>query len=156
LAFPRLAQVNARQQTFVNEYLRCLNASEAARAADYSERTAYSIGEELLKKPEVAEAIAAARNERAERTKIDADRVLLVLARIAFLDAGAAFDADGKLKPVHEMSEDARRAIVNLSEMSNDRGTTRRINFADKLRSLGLIGRHLGLWDDKLTLKGAP
>jgi phage terminase small subunit len=149
-----MAGLNARQAAFVTEFLKCLNASEAARAAGYSVKTSGQIGERLLKNVEIAAAIAAGRKERAERTKIDADRVLRELASIAFLDVGTAFNADGSLKPVAEMDEGARRAISDMSETSNERGTARRIKFADKLRALDLLGRHLGLWDDKLTLKG--
>ena len=49
--------MNRKQRIFVEEYLQTWNASEAARRAGYSEKTAYSIGWELLRKPEIAEAI---------------------------------------------------------------------------------------------------
>jgi len=42
-----------KQKVFVSEYLKCWNASEAARRAGYSEKTAYAIGSELLRKPEI-------------------------------------------------------------------------------------------------------
>ena len=50
---------NNRQRVFIEEYLQCWNASEAARRAGYSLKTAYSIGQENLKKPEIKEAIEA-------------------------------------------------------------------------------------------------
>lgn len=46
-----------KQSRFVDHYLQSGNASEAARQAGYSERTAYSIGSENLRKPEVSAAI---------------------------------------------------------------------------------------------------
>lgn len=49
--------MNYKQRIFIEEYLQVWNASEAARRAGYSEKTAYSIGWELLRKPEIAEAI---------------------------------------------------------------------------------------------------
>ncbi len=57
-----------RQEKFVREYLVDLNATQAAIRAGYSKKTAYSIGEENLKKPEIAKAIAAAQTKRAEKT----------------------------------------------------------------------------------------
>jgi phage terminase small subunit len=45
--------LNVKQRTFVEHYLQTFNASEAARRAGYSEKTAYAIGHELLKKPEI-------------------------------------------------------------------------------------------------------
>ena len=65
-----------KQQAFVREYLVDLNATQAAMRAGYSKRTAHVIGHENLTKPEIAIAIEAAMDERAERTKITADYVL--------------------------------------------------------------------------------
>ena len=45
--------LNHKQQLFILEYQRTLNATQAAINAGYSERTAYSIGNRLLKKVEV-------------------------------------------------------------------------------------------------------
>jgi phage terminase small subunit len=46
-----------KQQVFIAEYLRDFNATRAAKAAGYSEKTAYSIGQENLKKPDIAATI---------------------------------------------------------------------------------------------------
>jgi hypothetical protein len=46
-----------KQRLFIYEYLKDFNASRAAQAAGYSEKTAYSIGSENLKKPEIREAM---------------------------------------------------------------------------------------------------
>lgn len=48
-----------KQRVFVAEYIQCWNASEAARRAGYSEKTAYAIGSELLRKPEIKAVIDA-------------------------------------------------------------------------------------------------
>jgi len=45
--------LTAKQKVFVAEYLVDLNATQAAVRAGYSEKTAYSVGHENLKKPEV-------------------------------------------------------------------------------------------------------
>lgn len=65
-----------KQQVFVAEYLKDLNATQAAVRAGYSAKTAYSIGEENLKKPVIASAIQEAMDKRAERTEITQDYVL--------------------------------------------------------------------------------
>lgn len=65
-----------KQQAFVNEYLIDLNATQAAIRAGYSEATAYSQGQRLLKNVEVAEAVSGAKTERAEQCGIDALWVL--------------------------------------------------------------------------------
>ena len=56
--------MNQKQELFVHEYLLDGNATRAAQAAGYSKRTAYSIGQENLKKPEIRQAIDAAMTER--------------------------------------------------------------------------------------------
>ncbi len=66
-------QLTPKQQRFVQEYAIDLNATAAAKRAGYSEKTAYSVGHEILKKPEIAGAIQAAQAEHRERTKVTVD-----------------------------------------------------------------------------------
>lgn len=65
-----------KQEAFVREYLIDLNATQAAIRAGYSEATAYSQGQRMLKNVEVANALAAATQARAEKCEIDALWVL--------------------------------------------------------------------------------
>lgn len=65
-----------KQKRFVEEYLIDLNATQAAIRAGYSPQTAYSIGEENLRKPEIKSRIDKAMAERSRRTGINQDRVL--------------------------------------------------------------------------------
>ena len=65
-----------KQQLFVAEYLVNLNATQAAVRAGYSKKTAYSVGHENLKKPEVAAAIQEAMEARSERTGVTQDQVI--------------------------------------------------------------------------------
>src|SRR5690349_3808788 len=99
---------------FVQEYLLDLNATQAAIRAGYSEATAYSQGQRLLKHVEVKKAIAAAKKERAERMAIKQDRVLAELARVAFFDMRRLYDAKGNLIPVHELDTDTAAALAGL------------------------------------------
>lgn len=153
-------KLTARQSAFVEAYLVSMNATQAAKEAGYSAKTAYSAGERLLRNVEVVAAIDAARAERSERTMIGADRVLRELARIAFLDIAKAFNADGSLKPLSEMDEDTRRAVSGLevAEIKDadgiPYGTIRKIKLSDKIRALELIGKHVGLFDQKVTIGG--
>ncbi len=71
--------LNAKQQVFVNAYLQCYNATEAALRAGYSEKSAHSIGSENLRKQEIKEAIS----ERLSETAMTADEVLMRLAEHA-------------------------------------------------------------------------
>lgn len=75
-----------KQARFVDEYLIDLNATQAAIKAGFSEKTAYSLGQRLLKNVEVRAAISARQAARAERTEITQDRVLQELWAIATAD----------------------------------------------------------------------
>jgi len=55
--FYEMRELTAKQERFCREYLVDLNATQAAIRAKYSKKTAYSIGEENLKKPEIARRI---------------------------------------------------------------------------------------------------
>ena len=68
-----------KRQAFVREYPTDLNATKAAIRAGFSEKTAYSQGQRLLKNVEVADAIQKALAERSERTEITQDYVLTAI-----------------------------------------------------------------------------
>ena len=72
-----------KQKLFCEEYLVDLNATQAAVRAGYSARTAHAIGQENLRKPIIADAVAAAQAERMERILLDADDVIAGLLREA-------------------------------------------------------------------------
>ncbi len=62
--------MSPKQQRFVEEYLVDHNATQAAIRAGYSPKTAYSIGHENLKKPEIAAAIAAGEARLRRKTEV--------------------------------------------------------------------------------------
>lgn len=51
------SKLTAKQEAFCFEYVNSFNATEAAKASGYSEKTAYSIGSENLRKPEIQKKI---------------------------------------------------------------------------------------------------
>lgn len=72
--------MNVRQQKFCDYYLQSGNATDAAKKAGYSERTAYSIGEENLKKPEIKKYLAE-HGKKAHKGRIaDAEEILEFLS----------------------------------------------------------------------------
>ncbi|MCY1388615.1 Terminase small subunit [compost metagenome] len=139
-----------KQRRFVDEYLIDLSATQAAIRAGYSQKTAGSIGEENLRKPEIAAAIAERMKDREQRTEITQDRVLQELARLAFLDVRKAFNADGSLKPIHELDDDTAAAVagMDIAEIGSGEdaiGFVKKIKLSDKKGALELVMRHLGM-----------
>lgn len=80
------AELEPRQQRFVDEYLVDLNGTQAAIRAGYSAKTAAEQSYDLLRRPHIAAAIAEARAAQQERTGINADALLVQAWQIAFAD----------------------------------------------------------------------
>ena len=68
--------LNERQKAFADYYIQTGNATEAAIKSGYSEKTAYSIGNENLKKPEISAYIGERMAEQGEKRVADANEVI--------------------------------------------------------------------------------
>jgi phage terminase small subunit len=152
-------KLTARQAMFVSEFLVDGNATAAAKRAGYSAKTAKAIGAENLAKPAIAAAIAEAQTKRLERNDVTAERVIAQLAAIAFADPRKLFTPDGRLKPLDEIDADTRAALViEVTEGTDADGNptfSRKVKFAEKLRALEMLGKHLGLFRDRLEIAGS-
>lgn len=122
-----------KQQLFILEYLKDFNATRSALEAGYSKKTAYSIGNELLKNPEIQEAINSAMKQREERTEITQDYVLQNLTEIV--------ERTMQRKPVMSKGEQA------TDENGNNLWT---FDAKNAIKALELLGRHLGMFTDKI------
>ena len=69
-------KLTKKQEMFCREYIIDFNATRAALAAGYSEKSAYQIGSENLNKVEIQAFLSELMQARNERVKIDADYVL--------------------------------------------------------------------------------
>ncbi len=167
-----MSKLTAKQKAFVNEYLIDLNATQAAIRAGYSVKTANEQGARLLANVSISEFISKAMEERSKRTGITADQVLNELAMIAFAN-GTDFaqvveepiivngryvkDPDTgqlrkqevvKIVPTDKLPEDKKRAIAGIKE--GRYGVE--VATCDKVKALELLGRHLGMFKDKVEL----
>ena len=144
-----------KQKRFIEEYLIDLNATQAAIRAGYSPDTAKSIGSENLTKPDIQARIAKAMAERSRRTGVNADRVVMELAKIAFVNASDVIDAEtATLKPDAAPEDTAAVQSVKVKTIGAD-GLEREIKIEDKLKALELLGKHLGIFKDKVELSGS-
>lgn len=145
--------LNDKQQRFVTEYLVDLNATQAAIRAGYSEKTARSIGHELLTKPDVEAAVAAGRAKLSEKTGITAERVLAEIEKVAFANPRAvmAWGPGGViLRDSEELTEDEAAIISEVAETKDGM----RVKLHSKLDALGKLGQHLGLFKDRVEHSG--
>lgn len=153
-----MAKLSPKQQRFVDEYLIDLNATQAAIRAGYSAQTAAVIGSENLIKPNISNAIAQAQAARSRRTGINQDRVILELAKIALVNATDVIDMDAATVRGEANREDtAAIASVKVKRIPTDDGeiVEREVKTYDKIKALELLGKHLGMFADKLKIDGA-
>lgn len=145
-----------KQKRFVEEYLIDLNAAKAAIRAGYSSRTAKQIGQENLTKPDLQAAIDKAMAKRSRRTGINQDRVIDELARIALVNPADVVDVDSAAVKADANREDtACIAGVRIRTLVTKDGPVveREVKFYDKVRALELLGKHLGLFTDRVKLE---
>ena len=135
-------KLTPKQQRFVEEYLVDLNAAQAAIRAGYSRNSARQIGDENLSKPVIAAAVAEAKRERSEATKIDAEWVLrqaVELHRRCMQE----------IRPV-------RNPKTGKQLYDDDGNALFAFNTAAANRSLELVGKHvdIGAFKERLEFSG--
>lgn len=151
-----MARLSERDKKFADEYRIDLNPVQAAVRAGYSPATAKDAYRWLKEgddreKPRLRARIEAALAERSRRTGVSADRVVRELARIAFANMTDVVDVErAMLKP--GASRDDTAVIASVKVKSGEDFTEREIKLADKLKALELLGKHLGMYADKLIL----
>lgn len=172
-----MENLNKRQQRFCDEYLIDLNATQAAIRAGYSEKYAHTNASKLLQNTTIKEYIEKRQQDRIERTEITQDDVIKELSLIAFANATdyskvvekpLMVQIDGKMiqalddngEPImyktvenaltDELSEEQQRAlsVIKLGK------TGLVVQPHDKVKALELLGKHLGLFTDKVEMSG--
>lgn len=146
--------LTTKQAAFVAEYLKDMNGTQAAIRAGYAPSAAGQQACVLLKNPKVKAAVQAAKAQRSERTAITADRVLEELARLAFADPSKCYDDAGNLLPVPKMPPEARASLSGVDVEEGESSSTRKVKRWDKVKALELLGKHLGMWQDKVKVSG--
>lgn len=167
--------MNERQKRFADEYLVDLNAEQAAIRAGYSERYARGNAHKLVANSCIAKYIAERKQDRVERTEITQDMVLKELAIIAFakvtdyarvIEKDATVEVDGILVPLldeegkpvkfrtvepvltEELTEEQKKALAVVKKGRDGF----ELKPYDKMRALELLGKHIGMFTDKVEV----
>lgn len=154
--------LTAKQTAFATEYLLDHNATQAAIRAGYSAKTAEVQGPRLLGNVRVALAIQAGQAVRSERTRISADAVLNELSKIGYANMLDYICVNSEGTAGIDLSNLTREQAAAITELTSEdtydaKGNlTRRnkIKLADKRAALVDIGRHLGLFKDRVEITG--
>ncbi|MEG1256887.1 terminase small subunit [Clostridium sp.] len=173
-----MSELTEKQRIFANEYLVDLNATRAYKNAYSSckkDETARVNGSKLLTNTNVKEYIDKRMKDREIRTEITQDKVLQELANIAFSDGTHYAEVVEKcyMKPIFDDEgkkigeEEAFYKDVELKETKNLTANEKKaitaikntkfgisVETADKVKALELLGKHLGMFKDKLEVTG--
>jgi phage terminase small subunit len=158
-----MAKLSAKQARFVEEYLKDLNATQAAIRAGYSPRSAKQHADAMLSRPHIQAAVTQAQAARSKRTEVDQDYVLARLVEIDQMDVLDIMDDQMRMKPVSEWPRIWRSYLsgFDLAEMFESQdgeralvGILKKIRWPDKVKNLELLGRHLGMFKDRIEHTG--
>lgn len=145
-----------KQKIFADEYLIDLNATRAYRKAYPSvkkDETAAAAAARMLRNVNVADYIAERMQARQERTEITQDKVLEELAAIAFArvtDYAEVKDDQVIIKDTSGLSGNQIKAIAGIKQ--GKFGIE--VKLSDKEKALELLGRHLGMFKDRVEVSG--
>lgn len=174
-----MARLTPKQKIFCDEYLVDLNATRAYKTAYKSikkDETARANSSRLLTNANVKEYIEKRMKDREKRTEITQDKVLEELAKIAFangtdfakvvqksymkpildkegnkIDEEEVFYKDVEIIETDDLPEDKKKAIAAIKQTKFGIA----VESCDKVKALELIGKHLGMFTDKVEVNGS-
>lgn len=150
-----------KQRRFVAEYLKDLNATEAAIRAGYSAKSARFHGSRLLADRNISQHITEKTATHLAKVDIKAEDVLREYGRVAFIDMRTFFDAQNNLKAISEL-DDAQGAalaslevvIKNVAAGDGKTDLVHKFKLWDKMKALESLAKHFGLLVDKVEHSG--
>lgn len=151
-------KLTAKKSRFVEEYLIDLNGTQACIRAGYSPKRADAIAYELLRKPEIQEAIRKRRDELSKNIEVTQERIVLEMSRLAFMDIRNLFNDDGSPISIKKLSDAAAAAIAGIDVVSignSDVGIGHVIKYRmpDKNRALENLAKILGYMERSSELE---
>ena len=150
-------KLTPKQKLFADEYLIDLNATRAYKAAYKSvkkDETARTNGSRMLTNANVSKYIKERMNERSKRTEITQDNVLKELATIAFAKVTDFVTIENGVVIVKDTKDIPKELIPAIASIKEGKNGIE-ISFYSKDKSLELLGRHLGMFNDKIEVSGS-
>jgi phage terminase small subunit len=150
-----------RLRRFAAAYVATLHIADAVRAAGYSAKAAPSTGTKLLQEPFVQAEIQRLQAAKLARAELTADRVLEEYRRLGFSNVQHLLDADGNLRPLHELPAEVAAAISSVEVVMKNAAAgdgkidrVLKIRLWDKTRTLNDLARHFALLVDRVEISG--
>lgn len=147
-----------RRKVFVEAYItNGGNATQAAITAGYSDKTAGSQGQRLLKDVEIASRIAERAKAVANKYELTTELAARSIVQELTFDPAKLYRDDGSLKDIHELDEDTRMALsaVEFEQVGgkDDPVTVRKVKWANRAQAREQLMKHLGMFERDNTQK---
>jgi len=138
-----VSSLTNKQRIFIDEYLKCWNATEAARRAGYAgdSNTLAVVGYENLRKPNIADRIS----KRLQETTMSADEALTRLSEMARGEWGKYVTEQGDLDII-QLVQDGKGYLVKKVKETKD---GKEFEFYDAQRALVDIARAHGVFVER-------
>lgn len=143
------------------EYLKDLNATQAAIRAGYSRRSARKQGSRLWTNADIQAAVQEKAAKRLTDTNLTVERILEEMRRLAFVDARGFWDKQGNLKEMGDLTAEQGSALAgfeaiikNAKAGDHHTDTIHKIKLWDKTKALDMLGRHFNLLTDQVRHTG--
>lgn len=124
-----------RQKDFCEEYLRTRNATKASIAAGYSAKTAYAIGNENLKKPEISAYIKSRLDEISAEQIASTDEVMRFFTSVMRGEEKDQFGLDAALSDRIKAGQEIMKRFEITKATQADEGNTHIIVLADRINN---------------------
>lgn len=147
-SLPKVQPLTPKQRRFIEEYATSFNAHDAALKAGYSAKTARNIACENLSKPYIKRALQEKMDELTTKSQ---DKIISVLQRLQETinaDIMDYVDDSGQFAP----SKSRFNGKLVNSIRRGKSGVT--ISLCSKDKALELLGKYLGMWQDKIDISG--
>ena len=126
-------ELTPKQKAFAEYYIETGNATEAAKRAGYSEKTAVAIGFENLRKPKISQYIAERTKSIDEKRIATADDVMMFLTKMMNGEIKDAFGMD----PSNSDRISAAKEIMKRHNVIGDNNKDALEKLDDVLNSIG-------------------
>lgn len=144
--------------SFTEQYVLLMDGKKAVLAAGFPAKGAADRAEELLAKANVRFRINHLLEEKRRRYAVTEQRIIQELAQMAFFDPLEVYELDGSVKPLNQITPEARRCIKDISFRAIGKGRNAEVytqySVHDKMRGLELLGKYLALFTDKVDISG--
>jgi phage terminase small subunit len=146
-----MPKITPKQRMFAAYYVLYGDASKAAREAGYSKKTAYSIGAENLRKPQVKALVEKGQQRQLARSEAKTDAACDAMRTLAYTDRTLMFDSHCNLLPLDQWPQALKDCVEGIEVIiknveAGDGHTDRvvKVKLSSKLDALREVARMEG------------